>query len=416
MADLYLSLGLMILLCLAAGIAGARIALRSNPRSQLLFQLLAGLLMAVYMVFLWDRPVLTRWLPWSAALVLGNWLPVLACFFVGNCSGNCQIPRIRRSVLTFVTYGLSLYSLYSPVTGDPPLCISQQNTKTLLIQTSEETCSPASAASLLRIHGIHASEGEMARLCLTRGGTHWLGVFRGLKLKVAGTGWDVVAEEFELTRDFQKARLTPGVLSIAFSARSGSPLVASGFSTQQGHSVVLLGNTASGELRVFDPSPEFGFETWNREFLKQVESAVLFRLVPKTPLVLQQSEVPSVTAESNGVHIYKICSAAEWRDALKNGVYSGSQADREDGFIHFSAIHQVHETARKHFSGKPDLVLIKVLARDLGNALRWEPSRGGDLFPHLYGTFPTEKAVSVFPVVTRPDGEVVIPCDSPELQ
>lgn len=83
--------------------------------------------------------------------------------------------------------------------------------------------------------------------------------------------------------------------------------------------------------------------------------------------------------------IYKICERAAWRDAETAGVYGGSDADRRDGFIHFSTAAQLDGTAAKHFAGQTDLMLIAVKGDTLGAALKWEPSRGGELFPHLYG-------------------------------
>jgi uncharacterized protein (DUF952 family) len=83
--------------------------------------------------------------------------------------------------------------------------------------------------------------------------------------------------------------------------------------------------------------------------------------------------------------IYKICTVAEWRAAEREGVYRGSAVDRRDGFIHFSTAEQAAETAAKHFAGQRDLVLVAVDGDALGAALKWEPSRGGALFPHLYG-------------------------------
>ncbi|WP_309645982.1 DUF952 domain-containing protein [Phenylobacterium sp.] len=83
--------------------------------------------------------------------------------------------------------------------------------------------------------------------------------------------------------------------------------------------------------------------------------------------------------------IYKILTRAEWARAQAAGAFEGSAVDRLDGFIHFSTAAQAGETARRHFAGQPDLVVLEVEADDLGEALRWEASRGGDLFPHLYG-------------------------------
>jgi uncharacterized protein (DUF952 family) len=90
--------------------------------------------------------------------------------------------------------------------------------------------------------------------------------------------------------------------------------------------------------------------------------------------------------------IYKVCPAAEWHDAVAAGVYRGSAVDLRDGFIHFSTGAQLAETLRRHFIGQRDLVLVVVDPDDLGAGLRWEPSRGGALFPHLYGELPVALA------------------------
>jgi uncharacterized protein (DUF952 family) len=95
--------------------------------------------------------------------------------------------------------------------------------------------------------------------------------------------------------------------------------------------------------------------------------------------------------------IYKICSGAEWAAALQAGSYTGSADDARDGFIHFSTAEQVAATAAKYFAGRSDLLLIEVDAEQLGPALRFEPSRGGALFPHLYGALPLHAVVSSRP-------------------
>jgi uncharacterized protein (DUF952 family) len=86
--------------------------------------------------------------------------------------------------------------------------------------------------------------------------------------------------------------------------------------------------------------------------------------------------------------IFKIVGAEEWRLAQAAGVFEGAAIDRADGYIHFSAALQAAGTAAKWFAGRRDLVLAAVDADALGAALRWEPSRGGALFPHLYGPLP----------------------------
>ena len=107
--------------------------------------------------------------------------------------------------------------------------------------------------------------------------------------------------------------------------------------------------------------------------------------------------------------IYKICSAAEWREAENAGAYSGSAVDRRDGFIHFSTAEQVRETAARHFAGQPDLVLVSVDPAKLGPRLKWEPSRGGALFPHLYADLPLSAVLRVEPLALDASGHHVFP-------
>jgi uncharacterized protein (DUF952 family) len=86
--------------------------------------------------------------------------------------------------------------------------------------------------------------------------------------------------------------------------------------------------------------------------------------------------------------IYKICEGTAWRDAERDGLYRGSALDLRDGFIHFSTAGQVAETAAKHFAGRTDLMLVAVDGEAFGPKLKWETSRGGALFPHLYAALP----------------------------
>jgi uncharacterized protein (DUF952 family) len=83
--------------------------------------------------------------------------------------------------------------------------------------------------------------------------------------------------------------------------------------------------------------------------------------------------------------IYKILPRRQWTEAQASGRFEGSPIDHADGYIHFSTAEQAQETAARHFAGQADLVVLEVETDDLGAALRWEPSRGGALFPHLYG-------------------------------
>ena len=102
--------------------------------------------------------------------------------------------------------------------------------------------------------------------------------------------------------------------------------------------------------------------------------------------------------------VYKIISIAAWRAAEAAGVFAGAPVDLADGFIHFSTAAQVEETAAKHFAGQRDLLLVAFDAQNFGDALKWEISRGGALFPHLYAELPAAKAVRARRLAPMGDG------------
>jgi len=109
------------------------------------------------------------------------------------------------------------------------------------------------------------------------------------------------------------------------------------------------------------------------------------------------------------VRIYKILPRSEWTAAQAAGRFEGSAIDHQDGYIHFSTAAQAPETARRYFANQPDLVVLEVEGDDLGEALKWEPSRGGDLFPHLYGVLRTGEVRATHEAPLGPDGVPVMP-------
>jgi len=110
--------------------------------------------------------------------------------------------------------------------------------------------------------------------------------------------------------------------------------------------------------------------------------------------------------------IYKICPETLWRAAESAGIFHGAGIDVADGYIHFSTAGQAVETAAKHFRGQRDLVLVAVDALRLGQMLRWEPSRGGALFPHLYAPLELSAVKWVRPLPLGADGSH----DFPDLE
>ena len=282
MVDLYMSLGIMISLCGLAAFAGASLQKRAGRVVVFSTEFLVCLATAAYLQYLWDRPLLSRLLPFSGTVILGNWLPVVGTFFLGVYLKTKRTTQLRRVVLAAVMVGISGYSLAKPMLGQPPTCAPSTSNRTLDFQTTNQTCSAACAANLLRMHGISASEEELARICLTRRGTHWLGVYRGLKLKTANTNWDVVAEEVK-PKDLFSSRSNFGILAMSFQAPGEDQVVDPewGFESNVGHTVLVLQSRSSRSLDVFDPSPEYGHETWTVEVLASVRQSILLRLVPR---------------------------------------------------------------------------------------------------------------------------------------
>jgi hypothetical protein len=184
-------------------------------------------------------------------------------------------------VATVLT-GFALFGILYPMLGQAPRCGERWSAVGGYQQTTPYTCSAASAATLLHMHGISATEQEMAELCLTRRGTSWLGLYRGLKLKTQGTQWDV-----ELVRcsaaEVRYHTDRPMVMEVGLEA--DAPIDAafrSEFGWEPGlrHSVVLL--PSSGDrLEILDPTPQIGREQWDDESIRLLWRGHGLRLVKR---------------------------------------------------------------------------------------------------------------------------------------
>ena len=118
---------------------------------------------------------------------------------------------------------------------------------------------------------------------------------------------------------------------------------------------------------------------------------------------------PAMPDNSTCRWIYHLSRRADWDLAKTAGSYRGSYEDTADGFLHFSTAGQVVGSAAKHRSGESGLVLLEVDSVALGEALRWEPARGGELFPHLYGPLPASAVAAEFDLPLNKDGLHVFP-------
>lgn len=105
---------------------------------------------------------------------------------------------------------------------------------------------------------------------------------------------------------------------------------------------------------------------------------------------------------------FKILSRADWRATLAEGRYDGSAVDRADGYIHLSAADQLEATAAKHYAGQAELMLVEVDLTALDDALIWEPSRGGALFPHIYGPLPVAATRAARALSVTADGRMIV--------
>ena len=278
--DLFLATILISLISLWAMIVGFRLGQRSPARSLLAVQISVLMVSGVYFVFVWNRPLLTQYLPHTALIVLANWHPLMGSFFAGMYLASRRIGRLRRLIIGPGTLLLAGYSILAPVLGRAPVCEPSQANGPLISQTTPYTCSAAAAASLLQLHGIAATESEMAELCLTRDGTHWMGVYRGLKMMTQESAWDVVVQPFS-REAVMMLNESPAVLSININTDLINTSEDHGFCGHAGHSVLALGSRGNIEVMVFDPAPAYGIECWNEELLSWVSGGVILRLVSR---------------------------------------------------------------------------------------------------------------------------------------
>ncbi|NIJ08295.1 uncharacterized protein (DUF952 family) [Sphingomonas vulcanisoli] len=106
---------------------------------------------------------------------------------------------------------------------------------------------------------------------------------------------------------------------------------------------------------------------------------------------------------------YKVLTAPQMAELESHGRFAGAPIDLSDGYIHLSTAAQLAETIAKHFAGQSDLHIASVDLETLGNAIRWEESRGGQLFPHLYGEMTLETVLAYGPLEHEPDGSIMLP-------
>lgn len=278
MGDLYLGLLILALFSAVSFIGGRMLGRRVCSRTaNRISVLVVGTLLA-YIVWVWDRTLLVRLLPFSNLIVLGNWFPLEAGFLGGLASAQVSLPAWRRMATVTLLQFAGVVAVVAPLTGSAPRCANAWSDGVCL-QTTKQTCSAAAAATLLRLHGIAATEQEMAELCLTRRGTSWMGLYRGLKKKTAGTPWDV--EVFTGTSDDLFSLKSPAILSVGLPQHVSDEMF---YQTELGwtpgvrHSVVLLG-FVTDLVEIGEPTPDAGRERWTQSDLRELYRGQGMRLV-----------------------------------------------------------------------------------------------------------------------------------------
>ncbi len=280
-----LILGCTIVAALAAGLFlwTVRATCGFPSRTMNLLAILSASALLWYIQNLWYDVRLALWMPVAALVVLGNWLPLFAAVLAGLAWRSASGSRWRQVLLTGAMLATGSFALAYPLLGSAPKCGHKWDKLGTCLQTTKLTCSPACAATLLAQHGIESSEQEMAELCLTRQGTSWQGLYRGLKLKTAGTPWDV---QIVCCRpdELPQHATGPMILSVGLEAgeRADTDFTREfGWVPGVNHSVIVTGFTRSGVATIADPSIEMSREQWDRPMLATLWRGYAIRLVPR---------------------------------------------------------------------------------------------------------------------------------------
>lgn len=262
------------------------VAFRSlQPRGRFIAALVSVFGLAGFFA-VWQSPAMARLLPFSNLIVVSNWTPILAAIVAALVWSDRAVPPVRRRVLACLAMGAGFWMALHPLLGSPPPCSDLRGPFGDSRQSTTFTCSAASAATFLRAHGIEATEEEMAELCLTRQGTSWMGLYRGLKLKTHGTRWDVelVTDRDTAIRSFARQPILVNVgLSHQQAARADFAAIRDedGWIPGVEHTVVLLGRGPANTYKVADPTPGIDRELWNPATLDTLWRGMGFRLVER---------------------------------------------------------------------------------------------------------------------------------------
>ncbi len=266
MTDILIGALIMLAVCSLAFVMGLKATEHRSRRLGNLVGVCVLLLTIAYIVFLWDHAVLTRFIPWSNVILLGNWFPVGAAILSGIACGRLQDYPARRAVTAVTMLAVGGLGLFWPLLGFPPECRDEWQGQNCL-QTSQTSCMAAAAATVLKHYGVESSEQEMAHLCFTRKGTNWLGLYHGIAVKLQPVQLGPVLFDGKLEQLL--AHDGPQIISCGISdevARKYPHYKADwGWIPGVKHAVVLL-RAEDDWLYIADPA--VGLETWAMDDLR----------------------------------------------------------------------------------------------------------------------------------------------------
>lgn len=284
MTDIYLAMVLIIAVTFAVYRGSRQLGSRLAPWQAHLLGLIVVVTTLLYTHFVWHSTQLTSLLPFSSLIVLGNWFLPLAAALTGLVWEHMPAGRLRRSLTLGALLASAGYSVLMPFLAEAPDCGDRWTAEGFCVQTTDESCSAACAASLLAHYGIATTEQEMADLCFSGGGTTWLGLYRGLKLKTQGTGLDVRVLNVPAAQ-LRNHATSPMILSVGLE-RGGQ--VSRGFELETGwtpgarHSVLMVSHRSSRYAEIVDPSPAIGRERWSEDELELLFRGPAIQLVPRS--------------------------------------------------------------------------------------------------------------------------------------
>ena len=280
MMDLYAGLAIMAIATFTVLALTVRLTQTITKREATGTGVVVALLILLYFKYIWNQTLIATFLPVSSLVVVSNWFPLIAAFLSGITWTHGYGSRLRRVLFGGTLIALSGWLIVRPLLGSPPECDNKWDEHGVCLQTSPYTCTAAAAATLLKQYDIPAEESEMADLCLTRRGTTWLGLYRGLQLKIQDRPLDVEVIECDLNTMLNLKG--PMILSVGIDPEKpyrNSYVEKREWEPGQLHTVVRFGRKFRGMQLIGDPF--VGLEPWTQEDLKTLYRGRVVRLVQR---------------------------------------------------------------------------------------------------------------------------------------